>query len=670
MKNYSIKRIISIKVMIVLLLVFISVSIKFKINVDLLNFMDKDYKFVEIFKYPSFMRLIYIPIYLLIKYTGCKNMFLASIIFIIPILTADIVIFILMEKLFKGKNKELTLFYVLSPIVLYTSYLRFDLDIIALAILFSAIYFLIKDRGNISAVLLGISMATKTPVFLSMPIILMYIYKINRYNKFKKVFKYILVFFTIYLCISLPFIFNKEYQELVLKANSLELMLQTFYKIGHLEIYLAPAAIMFVYIRFSAYKKVNKQLLFDFLGLVYSIFVLLIPPLHNWYLWTGIFMSVLYINKFKSNKNIKYIYILMSGIYIIYFSKLYKYIILTEIDKNLTSGILKNLIFTLLEVVLLVSCYTLYKFGIRSNKIYKSDNVSVIIGVGGDSGAGKTTLIKAIESLLGKSRIVSIEADGDHKWERGDENWKQFTHLNPKANYLYRQANYLRELKLGDTIQRVEYDHSTGTFTNPIEVKSNDYILVAGLHPFYLPQTRKIMDIKIYLDTDEKLRRHWKIIRDTKKRGYSTAKIAEQIESRIKDAPKYIYPQKQFSDFIIRYFTDEEFELGNENYNPKIKLSIKVNAEIDLDDIINDLYRDEIYVIHEFDEDLKYQTIILDRPIDNKIIKRIVDNRVENIEQIIDENKLVWQDGYLSFIQMILLMAIVDIMKGTENYEL
>ena len=53
-----------------------------------------------------------------------------------------------------------------------------------------------------------------------------------------------------------------------------------------------------------------------------------------------------------------------------------------------------------------------------------------------------------------------------------------------------------------------------------------------------------MIDFKIYIDTDESLRRHWKILRDTKKRGYSTQKILEQIEARMVDAVKYIYPQK------------------------------------------------------------------------------------------------------------------------------
>ena len=108
--------------------------------------------------------------------------------------------------------------------------------------------------------------------------------------------------------------------------------------------------------------------------------------------------------------------------------------------------------------------------------------------------------------------------------------------------------------KNNEIIFRSEYEHSNGKFSIPKKVKPKEFIVIAGLHPFYLPKLRKNIDLKIYIDTDESLRRHWKIIRDTKKRGYSTQKIVEQIETRMDDAVKYIYPQKDYADMIIKYY--------------------------------------------------------------------------------------------------------------------
>ena len=99
--------------------------------------------------------------------------------------------------------------------------------------------------------------------------------------------------------------------------------------------------------------------------------------------------------------------------------------------------------------------------------------------------------MKNLFELLG-SQFISIEGDGDHKWERNDNNWKSFTHLDPKANYIHRQSEIIYELKNNRPILRSEYNHSNGKFNKPTKVNPKRYIAIAGL-PFYLPKQRKIL---------------------------------------------------------------------------------------------------------------------------------------------------------------------------------
>ena len=80
-----------------------------------------------------------------------------------------------------------------------------------------------------------------------------------------------------------------------------------------------------------------------------------------------------------------------------------------------------------------ISTLYFHNYGIK-NIIQKT--VKLVIGIGGDSSAGKTTLLKNLFELLG-SQFISIEGDGDHKWERNDNNWKSF--VDPKANYIGNQ---------------------------------------------------------------------------------------------------------------------------------------------------------------------------------------------------------------------------------------
>ena len=55
-----------------------------------------------------------------------------------------------------------------------------------------------------------------------------------------------------------------------------------------------------------------------------------------------------------------------------------------------------------------------------------------VFAICGDSGSGKSTLSKLLKNCFSDS--FSLECDRYHKWERGDSNWTDVTHLDPKAN--------------------------------------------------------------------------------------------------------------------------------------------------------------------------------------------------------------------------------------------
>ena len=129
-----------------------------------------------------------------------------------------------------------------------------------------------------------------------------------------------------------------------------------------------------------------------------------------------------------------------------------------------------------------------------------------------------------LKNILGTKATI-LEGDGDHKWERGNSNWQQLTHLDPKANFLHRQAEDIFMLKQGLAIDRVNYNHATGKFDLPIRIIPNDVIILAGLHPLYLPKMRKLIDLRIFIDPDIKLQLHWKITRDMRQRGHSLEKM-------------------------------------------------------------------------------------------------------------------------------------------------
>jgi len=199
-----------------------------------------------------------------------------------------------------------------------------------------------------------------------------------------------------------------------------------------------------------------------------------------------------------------------------------------------------------------------------------------IFAIAGDSGSGKTTLGNILKSYFSNSFM--LECDRYHKWERKDENWKTYTHLNPDANYITKMNEDIFNLKVGNSIYQVDYDHNSGKFTEPEKIETSDNMIVCGLHSLY-NENQNLYNIKIFIDTDEKLKYTWKIKRDIQKRGYTKEQILNQIEYRKGDYNTYILPQRDKSDVIINFFTDGEFDVDKLEDPFDIKLRIYIRKK-------------------------------------------------------------------------------------------
>lgn len=207
----------------------------------------------------------------------------------------------------------------------------------------------------------------------------------------------------------------------------------------------------------------------------------------------------------------------------------------------------------------------------------------MIIGICGDSGSGKTTLSKAIQNCI--SDVLLHECDRYHKWERGDEKWKQFTHLNPNANNLQLMCDDIIKLKAGYKVWAKDYSHDTGKFTTEKLLIPTGKLIVSGLHTLMFPN---LFDLKIYLDTDKDLKKHWKVNRDVKERGYKLNQVLDKIKKREGDFLKYIAPQKNSADLIIRF--------SNEG------LKLDYNNSFNTDEITNKLHKKLVSYQISFDK--------------------------------------------------------------------
>lgn len=176
-----------------------------------------------------------------------------------------------------------------------------------------------------------------------------------------------------------------------------------------------------------------------------------------------------------------------------------------------------------------------------------------LICISGASGVGKTTISRLLAIVMESDDTLVLCGDDLHKWDRKDKNWEIYTHLNPQANDLETGFRHIVDLMENKKIFRKTYNHETGLFNEEKEIEPKKNIIYEGLHALYDTRIRNLCNLKIFVDTEENLKKEWKISRDVKKRGYSIEKVLETIKLRENDEKLFIYEQKQYADVIITF---------------------------------------------------------------------------------------------------------------------
>jgi phosphoribulokinase len=211
----------------------------------------------------------------------------------------------------------------------------------------------------------------------------------------------------------------------------------------------------------------------------------------------------------------------------------------------------------------------------------------IILGIVGDSAAGKTTLTKGVAQVLGEENVTVICTDDYHKYDRNQRKEMGISALHPDCNYLDIIEQHLSLLQAGEPILKPIYNHNTGTFDAPEYIKPNKFVVVEGLLGYTTPQMRDYYDVKVYLAPPESLRESWKIKRDTGKRGYTPEQVKEQLQNREPDSEAFIRPQRQWADAIVTFYPPED---NPEENNVLLNVSLVLRPTIphpDLTRILN-----------------------------------------------------------------------------------
>ncbi|MEA2198524.1 MAG: phosphoribulokinase [Solirubrobacteraceae bacterium] len=177
----------------------------------------------------------------------------------------------------------------------------------------------------------------------------------------------------------------------------------------------------------------------------------------------------------------------------------------------------------------------------------------IILGVVGDSAAGKTTLTRGLVRILGEDQVTAVATDDYHRYDRKQRAERKITPLHPECNYLDIMAQHLRLLRQGQAILKPVYVHSDGSFGPPVYVDPKPFTIVEGLLGYHDENMRECYDVRVYLAPPEELRRKWKVRRDTSRRGYTTDAVLADLDRREPDSAEFIRPQERYADVVISF---------------------------------------------------------------------------------------------------------------------
>ncbi|MGO9496687.1 MAG: phosphoribulokinase [Solirubrobacteraceae bacterium] len=177
----------------------------------------------------------------------------------------------------------------------------------------------------------------------------------------------------------------------------------------------------------------------------------------------------------------------------------------------------------------------------------------VILGVVGDSAAGKTTITRGLVRLLGEDNVTHVGTDDYHRYDRKQRAELGITPLDPDCNYIDIIAQHMTLLRRGEAILKPVYRHNDGTFGPPVYVKPARFVVIEGLLGYHLPEMREVYDVRVYLNPPEDVRRRWKVQRDTTRRGYTTSQVLAELDRREPDSEAYIRPQRRWADIEVSF---------------------------------------------------------------------------------------------------------------------
>jgi uridine kinase len=180
---------------------------------------------------------------------------------------------------------------------------------------------------------------------------------------------------------------------------------------------------------------------------------------------------------------------------------------------------------------------------------------SLIVGVAGGSGSGKSTVARKVAELLTDVAVAQVSMDAYYRNmshltfdERKRLNWDH-----PDVIDMELLGDQLEALAGGAAVERPVYDFTTHLRAPRTErVPNADVVLVDGILLFWNSRVRALCELKVFVDVEADIRLIRRIRRDMRVRGRQLTDILEQYLETVRPMhEEFVEPTKQFADIIV-----------------------------------------------------------------------------------------------------------------------
>ena len=178
----------------------------------------------------------------------------------------------------------------------------------------------------------------------------------------------------------------------------------------------------------------------------------------------------------------------------------------------------------------------------------------VVVGVAGGSGSGKTTVVRRIVDALGDAQVTVLEHDRYYR-ERDDLRLEERAALNwdhPDSLETDLMVRHLNELRAGRNIEAPRYDFARyARLAITQTVTPRRAIIVEGILIYTDAALRALMDVKVFVDTDDDTRFIRRLQRDISERGRTVQSVIDQYLATVKPMHlEFVEPSKRYADII------------------------------------------------------------------------------------------------------------------------